>query len=160
MKVVLVVLGALLVTLLVLVGRQDQWSELGRSVRGQALMLVPLLTVSVVIAACVEVLVSPAWLQSWLGDEAGTRGIWLAWIAGALTPGGGPIGLPVAAALARGGASMPVLLTYVLSLSTLSLIRLPLEWGILGGRLTALRWLACAFLPPLAGLVALLLRAR
>lgn len=158
MKAVVLALGLVLVALLIAVGRHDQWDALGRSVRAQALMLAPLLTISVLIAACVEVLVSPAWLQSWLGGESGARGIWLAWIAGALTPGGGPIGLPVAAALARGGASMPVLLTYVLSLSTLSLIRLPLEWGILGGRVTLLRWLACVFVPPIAGLVALLLR--
>jgi uncharacterized membrane protein YraQ (UPF0718 family) len=157
-RLVLLVLALVLVALLIAVGRHDQWDALGRSVRAQALMLVPLLAVSVLIAACVEVLVSPAWLQAQLGSESGTRGIWLAWLAGALTPGGGPIGLPVAAALARGGASMPVLLTYVLSLSTLSLIRLPLEWGILGGRLTALRWLACVFVPPIAGLVALWLR--
>ena len=160
MRVVLLALGVVLVALLVAVGRHDQWDALGRSMRAQALMLVPLLVVSVVIAACIEVLVSPAWLQSWLGGAAGTRGIWLAWLAGALTPGGGPIGLPVAAALARGGASMPVLLTYVLSLSTLSLIRLPLEWGMLGGRLTLLRYVACVLVPPLAGLVALALRAR
>ena len=160
MRLVLLALGLVLVVLLILVGRHDQWSELGRSVRAQALMLAPLLAVSVLIAACVEVLVSPAWLRSWLGSESGARGIGLAWLAGALTPGGGPIGLPVAAALARGGGALPVLLTYVLSLSTLSLIRLPLEWGMLGGRLTALRWLACVLVPPLAGLAALLLRAR
>ncbi len=160
MKLVMLCLGLVCVALLVLVARHDQWTELGRSLRNQALLLAPLLAVSVLIAACVEVLVSPAWLQRWLGDSAGARGIGLAWLTGALTPGGGPIGLPLAAALARAGAGMPVLLTYVLSLSTLSLIRLPLEWGILGGRLTALRYLACVFVPPLAGLLALALRAR
>lgn len=53
---------------------------------------------------------------------------------------------------------MPVLLTYLVSLSTLSLIRMPLEIGILGGRLTALRVVACALLPPLVGIGARLLK--
>lgn len=160
MKVVLIGFAALLVVLLVLVARADQWEALARATRAQATMLLPLLTLAVLVAACVEVLVPPAWLQTWLGDAAGARGIGLAWVAGALTPGGGPIGLPLAAALSRAGASTPVVLTYVLSLSSLSLIRLPLEWGILGGRLTAMRWLACLLVPPAAGLVALAARGR
>jgi hypothetical protein len=46
-----------------------------------------------------------------------------------------------------------VLVPYLVSRYTLSLIRIPIEVGLIGGRLTALRLLACLGLPPLAGLI-------
>ena len=55
-------------------------------------------------------------------------------------------------------ASTPVLLTYLVSLSTLSLIRVPIEAAIIGGRLTMLRMIACLLLPPIVGAGARLLR--
>ena len=64
---------------------------------------------------------------------------------------------PLVAALSRKGASLPVLLTYLVSMSTLSLVRLPIEWALLGARLTLLRIGASFLLPPLVGAAALLL---
>ena len=46
-----------------------------------------------------------------------------------------------------------VLVTYLVSISTLSLIRIPMEVGLIGGRLAMLRVAACVLLPPLAGLL-------
>jgi len=71
---------------------------------------------------------------------------------------GGPIGLTLVAAVARQGASMPVVLTYLVSLATLSMIRMPLGVAILGGRLTFLRVMCCLALPLRVGLAARLLR--
>lgn len=155
MKGALVVFGALVVVLLALVGRAGRWSALAASLGGQARTLIPLVLFAVVIAACVEVLITPEQVARWLGDDAGWRGVLAGWVAGALTPGGGPIGLPLAGALARRGAALPVVLTYLTSMSLLSLIRLPMEWGLLGPRITATRWAATALLPPLVGACAL-----
>lgn len=158
MKIALAVMGALVVVMLVLIAHQRRFGELWGAIGTQARGLLPILLLAVLFAACVEVLIPPETIGRWLGDSSGARGILVAWIAGVLTPGGGPIGLTLVASVARQGASVPVLLTYLVSLSTLSLIRLPLEIGILGGRLTFLRVVACALLPPLVGVGARLLR--
>lgn len=155
MKSALIVFLGLTLVLLALVGRAGKWATFGASLAGQAKTLVPLVLLAVVIAACVEVLLSPSQVAGWLGDGSGWRGVLAGWVAGALTPGGGPIGLPLAAALARRGAALPAVLTYLTSMSLLSLIRLPMEWGLLGGRITATRWAATALVPPLVGACAL-----
>lgn len=157
MRAALLIFLVLTAGLLVLVGRADKWAALLDTLWAQGRMLVPLLVLAVLLASCVEVLLSPSLVSTWLGQDAGLRGILLGWLAGALTPGGGPIGLPVAAAIFRRGASLPVLLTYLSSLSLLSLIRLPMEWGILGTRLTLTRWASTVLIPPLLGTIAWLI---
>ena len=61
--------------------------------------------------------------------------------------------LPIVAGLQRAGVSMPVLVTYLVSLATLSVIRIPLEVGLIGGRLAAIRFVTCLLLPPVAGVL-------
>ncbi len=158
MRAALLIFCGLTAGLLLLVARANKWAALGDALRAQGRVLVPLILLAVLLAACIEVLLSPTLVATWLGQESGLRGVLLGWLAGALTPGGGPIGLPLAAALFRRGASLPVLLTYLTSMSLLSLLRLPMEWGILGTRLTLTRWAATALVPPLIGVISWLLR--
>jgi uncharacterized membrane protein YraQ (UPF0718 family) len=155
MKGGLVVFAVLTLTLLGFVARQNKWSALGNALGEQAKVIVPLIALAVVIASCIEVLISPTLIASWLGDGSGWRGVCTAWAAGVLTPGGGPIGLPIAGALAKRGASMPAVLTYLTSMSLLSLIRIPMELGILGSRVTITRWAATALIPLFVGAGAL-----
>jgi uncharacterized membrane protein YraQ (UPF0718 family) len=124
-----------------------------------ALQLVPLLAVVFLLAGFVEVLLPRAAVAAWLSDAAGIRGLFIAWVAGALTPGGGPVGLPLAAALMRSGAGVGVLVTYVTSMSLLSFVRVPLELGTYGPRLTVLRVASSVVLPLVAGATAQLLTA-
>lgn len=121
------------------------------------LQLLPLLLVVFLLTGLIEVLLPRATVAAWLSDSAGVRGLMLAWVAGALTPGGGPIGLPLAAALLRAGAGFGVLVTYLTSMSLLSFVRVPMEVGIYGLRLTLLRIGSSLFLPLLAGGLAQLL---
>lgn len=147
-----------LAAMLVMVAYTRRFGELWTASLGQLQGLAPLLLIAVIFAAGVEVLVPAEKIGRWLGEDSGVRGIGLAWAGGILTPGGGPVGLTLVAGVAKQGASTPVLLTYLVSLSTLSLIRVPLEAAIVGGRLTTLRVLACLLLPPVVGLGARLLR--
>lgn len=156
MKAALALMVLLLGVLLVLVWRAGRWGELVAESQRQALGLVPLLVVAVLLAAAVQVLLPEHTVQLWLGRASGLRGVVIAWLGGILTPLGGPVGLPLVATLARKGASLPVLLTWLLSMSTLSLLRIPIEWALLGGRLTALRVAASFLLPPLVGAGAML----
>lgn len=158
MKFALLAMVVPLVVMLIFIGHSGRLAALWTASLGQTQGLLPLLLLAVLFAACVEVLIPGEAVARWFGEASGVRGILLAWVAGILTPGGGPIGLTLVAALARQGASTPVVLTYLVSLSTLSLMRMPLEVGILGGRLTLLRVLSCVLLPPLVGFGARLLR--
>lgn len=155
MKGALIIFAVLALTLLGFVGRYDKWSALGDAMKEQGTVMIPLIALAVVIASSIEVLISPAQIATWLGDGSGMRGVAAGWIAGILTPGGGPIGLPIAGALAKRGASLPAVLTYLTSMSLLSLIRMPMEWGILGSRVTLTRWAATAFVPLIVGAGAL-----
>lgn len=158
MRTALLIMLVPLVIMLALIAHHKKFGALWTASLGQAQGLLPLLLLAVLFAACVEVLVPGDVVARWLGQSSGARGIVLAWVAGILTPGGGPIGLTLVAAFVRQGASVPVVLTYLVSLSTLSLIRMPLEVGILGARLTLLRVAFCLLLPPLVGLAARLMR--
>lgn len=158
MRVALLLMLVPLVVMLALIGHARRFAELWTATLGQAQGLLPILLLAVLFAACVEVLVPTEAIGRWLGASSGWRGICVAWLAGVVTPGGGPIGLTLVAAFVRQGASVPVVLTYLVSLATLSLIRMPLEVAILGGRLSFLRVAFCLVLPPLVGGAARLLR--
>jgi uncharacterized membrane protein YraQ (UPF0718 family) len=153
-----------MVVLVVALGAFCVWKGgvalLGEGLRASgrgALQLVPLLAVVFLLGGLVEVLLPRETVAAWLSDAAGLRGILVAWVAGALTPGGGPVGLPLAAALLRSGAGIGVVVTYVTSMSLLSFVRVPLELGIYGERLTLFRVVSCVLLPPIAGALARLL---
>lgn len=117
----------------------------------------PILVVAVLVMGFTEVLLPQGWVERWLSDAAGPRGLLVAWLAGVLTPGGSILGIPLAAGLLKTGASPAVVVTYLTSMATLSLIRMPMEVSLYGLRLTALRVASCALLPFAAGGVARLL---
>lgn len=116
--------------------------------------ILPVLLIAFLITGFIDVLLPPGLVEAWLSDASGWRGIGIAWLAGILTPGGSIIGMPLAAGLFQAGVGISVLVTYLTSMALLSVLRVPIELGFLGPRLTALRVLASLFLPPVAGLLA------
>jgi uncharacterized membrane protein YraQ (UPF0718 family) len=156
-KAAAVVMVVVVVTLVALATAKGGAALVGEGLRASGrgvLQLVPVLAVVFLLAGFAEVLLPRATVAAWLSDAAGPRGLLIAWVAGALTPGGGPVGLPLAAALMRSGAGVGVLVTYVTSMSLLSFVRVPLEIGTYGARLTTFRVLSCVMLPPIAGAIA------
>ena len=120
----------------------------------QLLRFMPVLVVALLLAGFTEVLLPAGLVEKWLSDSAGFKGIAMAWVAGALTPGGSLVGMPLIVTLFQAGVGVGVLVTYMTSLALMSLVRLPLELTFYGWRLTALRMAVSVFLPPLAGLLA------
>lgn len=114
-----------------------------------------LIALSFMAAGLAEALVPRALIQQTLGAEAGVRGLAMAAVAGALTPSGPFIALPLAASLARTGAGGGAVVAYVTGWSLLAVHRL-LAWELplLGPRLALTRWAICLVVPVLAGLVA------
>ncbi|RIK94635.1 MAG: hypothetical protein DCC71_23425 [Proteobacteria bacterium] len=114
-----------------------------------------IVAVSFVAAGLAEALVPKQAIPAALGVDSGLRGILLATGAGALTPSGPFVAIPIAAALERSGAGLAPLVAYVSAWGLLALHRLVAwEIPILGSRLALLRWGVCLLLPVVAGLLA------
>jgi uncharacterized membrane protein YraQ (UPF0718 family) len=152
MKVAMISMAAVLAVLVGVVAWRGQLGEAARASGSQLGQFGPLLVLALLLVGCTEVLLSRELVERWLSDAAGLRGIAIAWVAGMLTPGG-ITGFPVVAGLHRVGVAPAVLVTYLVSMSTLSLLRIPMEVSFIGGRLAMLRFFVCVGLPPLAGLL-------
>ena len=153
MKLSLALMAVILAAALGLVWSRGQLAEAMRASWTQAGQFLPIVLIAIVVIGCTEVLLSKELVERWLSDSSGMRGILIGWFAGALTPGGSLVGLPLVAGLYRAGVGAAVLVTYLVSLALLSMIRIPMEIGLIGARLTAVRVLVCLLLPPLAGLL-------
>ena len=62
-----------------------------------------IVAVSFLAAGFAEVLVPTEWVRATLGDDSGLRGLAIASAAGALTPAGPFVSMPIAAAMVRSG---------------------------------------------------------
>lgn len=123
-----------------------------REAGSQGFKILPVLVLAFLMMGFINVLLPREFVQAWLTDAAGWKGLVVAWLAGILTPGGSIIGMPLTAGLMQAGVSPSVLVTYLTSLALLSSIRMPLEIGFYGWRLMTLRILASLILPFIAGL--------
>jgi len=116
--------------------------------------VLPLLAFAFIIAGMVQVLLPHAWVAKWVGEEAGYRGLFIGTLAGAIAPGGPYVSLPIAAGLMRAGAGTGTMVAFLTGWSLWAVSRLPMEVGILGWRLTLIRFTCTFFFPPIAGLLA------
>ena len=124
------------------------------------ILVAPLLLCAFLIAGLIQVLLTQDKVTYWLGEGSGWRGIFLACVSGALMPGGPYVYYPIAATLARAGASLGVLVAFVAAKNVWPVVRLPLEFALLGPRLTVARLLTTFLIPPLLGFLAQALAGR
>ncbi len=115
------------------------------------IQILPLLIFAFIVAGMVQVLLPHDVISKWIGKESGMKGILLGTVAGAITPGGPYVSLPIVAGLMRSGASMGVMVAYITGWSLWAISRLPMEIGILGWRFALVRLLSVLILPPIAG---------
>ena len=121
------------------------------------IQILPLLIFALIVAGLVQVLIPRDLISTWVGDESGFRGTRIGSVAGARTPGGPYVSLPIAAGLLKTGASIPTMVAFVTGWALMSVARLPLEVGIMGWRFTIIHLLSVIVFAPLAGLIASLL---
>lgn len=154
MLVPTIIMGVLALALLA-VGYTQGKHMVGLSMAAKLTVdILPLLFFAFVVAGMVQVLIPTEAVAKWVGDEAGVRGILIGSIAGGLSPGGPFVSLPLAAGLMRAGAGVGTMVAYLTGWSLWAVARLPMEVGVLGWRLTAIRLASTALLPPLAGFIA------
>jgi uncharacterized membrane protein YraQ (UPF0718 family) len=119
--------------------------------------ILPLLLFAFITAGMVQVLVPREIIARWVGDESGLRGILIGTLAGAFTPGGPYVSLPVAAGLLKAGAGISTMVAFLTGWSLIAVSRLPLQVGIMGWRFTWIQLLSVVLLAPVAGLIASLI---
>ena len=151
-----VVMGVVAITLLAIgyFGGKELHTEGLKITLSMTLEILPLLFFAFLVAGMVQVLLPQDIVTRWVGGESGFRGIMLGTIAGGLAPGGPYVSLPIAAGLFRAGAGMGTMVAFLTGWSLWAVTRLPMEFGILGWRLTLVRLASTFFFPPIAGWIA------
>ena len=118
------------------------------------LYIIPLLIFAFIVAGMVQALLPTEAVSKWVGEESGMRGILIGTLAGALSPGGPYVSFPIAAGMLKAGAGAGTLVAYLTGWSLIALVRLPMEVGILGWKLTVVRFACTFFFAPIAGIIA------
>ena len=119
--------------------------------------VLPRLVPALILAGLMQVLVPQTVVARYFGQGAGLRALALATLAGALTPGGPMVSVPLLVAAANSGAGMPSLVAYMTAWSLFGVQRI-IAWEapLMGWHFVSVRVLASLGLPILAGwLVAL-----
>lgn len=132
----------------------------GRHLEGLAIaknmiwQILPLILLAFIVAGMLQVIIPQEQVAKWIGEDSGFKGIITGTIIGAFLPGGPYVTLPVVVGFAKLGASVPVLVAMITGWSLIAVMRLPMEFGILGPRLTLIRLGSTFLLAPVAGLIA------
>ncbi len=132
----------------------------GRHLEGLAIaknmvwQILPLILLAFVVAGMLQVIIPAEQVSKFIGENSGFKGIIAGTIIGAFLPGGPYVTLPVMVGFAKLGATIPVLVAMITGWSLIAVMRLPMEFGILGPRLTLIRLASTFLLAPIAGLAA------
>ena len=111
--------------------------------------------VALSIAALIWVMMPRDKISALVGSNSGLRGILIALVAGAFTPGGPSSAYALLAVLTTGGADIGALIAYITSWSILGMQRI-LIWDVpfMGYEFASFRFLVSIPLPIIAGLTA------
>lgn len=116
--------------------------------------VMPLVVMALIVSGMAQALIPQAGMAKWVGAESGMKGIMIGTVAGSLAPGGPFVSMPIALGMLKAGAGVGTMVAFLTSWSLISLMRFPLEVGILGWKLTLMRLSCSFFIPPLTGLLA------
>ncbi len=114
--------------------------------------ILPSLVVGFILGGLIQVLLPRDLVAAWAGEDSGLRGLLIATVAGAITPGGPFVQFPVVASLWKAGTGVGPITAYVTAWSLLGFQRiLVYEAPILGWRFVLMRTSVALLLPMLAG---------
>jgi uncharacterized membrane protein YraQ (UPF0718 family) len=133
--------------------RDPSLPGVGLRAGGQLLVdIFPRLVAALILTGMIQAMISPAWIQHWLGGGSTHRAIFTGFVAGILTPGGPMVGFPIMAVFYKGGASLAALVTYMTSWSLFGFQRV-IAWELpfMGTRFLLARVLPTLVFPILAG---------
>jgi uncharacterized membrane protein YraQ (UPF0718 family) len=151
-----IIMGALALILLFVGYNRGQSQHITglKAALNMTIQILPLLIFAFIAAGMIQVLLPRELISKWVGAESGIKGIFIGTIAGALTPGGPYVSLPLAAGFLRAGAGIGTMVAFLTAWSLWAVARLPMEVGIMGWKFTLIRLASTFFFPPIAGLIA------
>jgi uncharacterized membrane protein YraQ (UPF0718 family) len=115
----------------------------------------PNLAIGFTLAGFLTLLVPQELIAKWLGEGAGTKGVFVGSLAGMLTPGGPFTHFPILASLMQKGAAIGPICAYIAAWALIGVHRIIIwEAPMLGWRFVAVRVAACVAVPPVVGLLA------
>ncbi len=120
------------------------------------LEVIPLLIAAFAVAGLVQVLVDEDQVTEWFGEESGWKGMGIGALAGSITPGGPYVYYPLLASGVKTGMDIAPLMAFVGAKSVWSLTRLPMEFALLGPKITVLRFVGTLAAPLVMGILALM----
>lgn len=128
--------------------------EAGRRALREFLWLLPRLGVGVIGAGFLAKLLPAELVAHYLGEDAGVSGLFIATLAGMLTPGGPVVGFSLGTAALKSGAGMAQIIAYVTAWSLMGLNRMLLwELPIMPRRFVVTRLVLSLPLPLIAGAI-------
>ncbi|MBN1780947.1 permease [bacterium] len=151
--IIMAVLAVGMVVLGLIRGQGEHVTGL-KSAWTMTLQVLPLLLLAFVVAGMIQALLPQHLISRWVGAESGFKGILIGTVAGALTPGGPYVSLPVVAGFIRAGAGVGTMVAFITGWSLWAVNRIPMEIGILGWKFTVIRFVSTLVFPPVAGLIA------
>jgi len=112
----------------------------------------PRLIAALILTGMIQVLISPEFIEHWLGRGSTHCAIFAGFVAGILTPGGPLVSCPIMAVFYKGGASLSALVAYMTSWSLFGFQRM-LAWELpfMGTRFLLARVLPTLAFPIVAG---------
>ena len=115
--------------------------------------ILPALTVGIMGAGFVAAMVPPELAERYLGEGSGVSGYAIAYVLGALTPGGPVVGFALGAAAIKAGASVPLVAVYVTAWALINLNRILIwERATVPKKIIIERLLVSLPIPALTGL--------
>jgi len=120
----------------------------------------PRIFMAFLVSGFFSVLIPTDIVASWIGKEAGLKGILVGSFLGGFTPGGPLISFPIAFVLFKNGAGTPPLIAFLTAWSVFAFHRvIAYEIPLIGSRFAAIRIASSLILPPLAGIFAGIIEA-
>ena len=151
-----IILGVIALILLMIGYFQGEGKHIEGTIEGMKMLIIifPLLFFAFIMAGMIQVILPHEIIARWVGAESGFRGLMLGTLAGAITPGGPYVSMPIAAGLLRAGASTGTMVAFLTGWSIWAISRMPIEVGLMGWKFTLIRMASSFFFPPIAGFIA------
>lgn len=153
----LIVLSLMAIVFLFLAWRKNKLGQSFLEAKNMLLNVLPLLICAFVIVGFMNILIPEKVLQTWLGEEAGWRGLLIGPLVGALIQGGPYAFFPLFDAVFRQNVSTGTAVAMITAWGMINVGHLPYEFTFLGPRFVALKYAVYLFVPTLAGYLAGLL---
>ncbi len=110
--------------------------------------------IGITLGGLIQVLIPHELIAEWIGPESGLKGILIGSYVAIFSIGGPHVRMPIIASIYAAGAGAGPIIALLIAMNLLSLQML-LTWQIpfFGVKIPLARYIACLFIPPLAGLV-------